>query len=777
MQRIGTKITAEKRVPQHLQEVRDDQGRQRLHGAFQGGFSAGYYNSVGSKEGWQPKQFSSSRNARGDFNQTIHDYMDLEDIQEFGKDAISEFESLGSTANEMEKKRINNINRLYNVVEDLVKSVDSGIGMRIMVEQGYHKGMTVGPKTKRKEICNLVSNLDKDPLLKKLQGLLLEEPDSNTYGRGYNPHAFAPEFIVAKQKTEKLQKERPKSKPKGGFGTGIFDDESDYDEYEESTNDYNSYVDEDGEPMMHRKEKPKAPPKPAISKPRYGEIEGFHSAKELKKPPALHLAAYPPTNFKPNPVFFKDINKDSKRGLEDDEKDDIQQSIFSFIAKKQQERMSGITRKAITVPTVEKRKAYELSTVSKDIAENALKGFMPFGKDLPKQTRYRGFLQKVVDGNTAPIPKDQITAEMAAESKEFSTAANLYKPLSEMMASRFTNETDEKKKSQGPETKEMQIIYGRLTRTESAWKPCKILCRRVAVAYRKDEDEDDIDPEDKMALNPQTMEELMKERDRLVVTGHIGDADKEVLTKDDMMNEKEEEIVEEEEEPEPEPEEVVVASMDLFKAIFDDSDEEMMEVEVYSPKASVPIEPPTVDIVTESSAEIKSLSNDTIVKLSSKDTVARPPVKDTVARPPVKDTVARPPKITLSKPLPVPTMALTEATSEGITFSKPQKVKSKPLKKESEEFRPVFSKAKSKLAMEKPDLSKYTDDKKVELEAEKEDTLVGFRPQFTKPAKRSTTALMGKPRNKKQKVVAVKHESEGEEDTPSVKRPSAADFM
>jgi G patch domain-containing protein 1 len=32
-------------------QVRDEKGRRRFHGAFTGGFSAGYYNSVGSKEG------------------------------------------------------------------------------------------------------------------------------------------------------------------------------------------------------------------------------------------------------------------------------------------------------------------------------------------------------------------------------------------------------------------------------------------------------------------------------------------------------------------------------------------------------------------------------------------------------------------------------------------------------------------------------------------------------------------------------------------------------
>lgn len=36
-------------LPVHQQEVRDAQGRQRLHGAFTGGFSAGFFNTVGSE--------------------------------------------------------------------------------------------------------------------------------------------------------------------------------------------------------------------------------------------------------------------------------------------------------------------------------------------------------------------------------------------------------------------------------------------------------------------------------------------------------------------------------------------------------------------------------------------------------------------------------------------------------------------------------------------------------------------------------------------------------
>jgi len=40
-----------------------DRGR-RFHGAFAGGFSAGYHNTVGSAEGWQPAAFRSSRTKR-----------------------------------------------------------------------------------------------------------------------------------------------------------------------------------------------------------------------------------------------------------------------------------------------------------------------------------------------------------------------------------------------------------------------------------------------------------------------------------------------------------------------------------------------------------------------------------------------------------------------------------------------------------------------------------------------------------------------------------------
>ena len=47
-----------------MQEVTDAEGRRRFHGAFTGGYSAGYYNTVGSLEGWNPSAYNSSREER-----------------------------------------------------------------------------------------------------------------------------------------------------------------------------------------------------------------------------------------------------------------------------------------------------------------------------------------------------------------------------------------------------------------------------------------------------------------------------------------------------------------------------------------------------------------------------------------------------------------------------------------------------------------------------------------------------------------------------------------
>lgn len=83
----AAQVNYDQQTPVWKQEVTDERGRKRLHGAFTGGFSAGYFNTVGSKGGWQPSTFVSSRNSRYQGNeQKALDYMDEEDLEEIEDD-------------------------------------------------------------------------------------------------------------------------------------------------------------------------------------------------------------------------------------------------------------------------------------------------------------------------------------------------------------------------------------------------------------------------------------------------------------------------------------------------------------------------------------------------------------------------------------------------------------------------------------------------------------------------------------------------------------------
>ncbi len=58
----------------------DELGHKRFEGAFKGGNIAGYWNTCGSKEGWTPATFVSSRDKPASAKrQSVLDYMDEED--------------------------------------------------------------------------------------------------------------------------------------------------------------------------------------------------------------------------------------------------------------------------------------------------------------------------------------------------------------------------------------------------------------------------------------------------------------------------------------------------------------------------------------------------------------------------------------------------------------------------------------------------------------------------------------------------------------------------
>ena len=148
-----------KAVPIHEQIVTDTEGRRRFHGAFTGGFSAGYFNTVGTKEGWQPSTFVSSRSKKMEQRaQRPEDFMDEEDIGEFGiaPKRITTKEKFSVSDREPQiRKRVVEADDALRVIpgepvlQDLVLPVKMSVGVELLKKMGWKEGQGIGPRERR----------------------------------------------------------------------------------------------------------------------------------------------------------------------------------------------------------------------------------------------------------------------------------------------------------------------------------------------------------------------------------------------------------------------------------------------------------------------------------------------------------------------------------------------------------------------------------------------------------------------------------------------------
>eukprot|EP00457_Paulinella_chromatophora_P000958 gb/GEZN01000960.1/.p1 GENE.gb/GEZN01000960.1/~~gb/GEZN01000960.1/.p1 ORF type:complete len:1102 (-),score=216.10 gb/GEZN01000960.1/:15-3320(-) len=129
-------------------EAPDDptHGGKRFHGAFTGGFTAGYFNSVGTKEGWTPATFSSSRSSRAEAKAARpEDFMDSEDL---GEQAIagetlrarSDFTSSDSGLSQMDSR-----------LQDVLVAPEDSVGIQLLRQMGWREGQGVGAKVPKQE--------------------------------------------------------------------------------------------------------------------------------------------------------------------------------------------------------------------------------------------------------------------------------------------------------------------------------------------------------------------------------------------------------------------------------------------------------------------------------------------------------------------------------------------------------------------------------------------------------------------------------------------------
>ncbi|KAJ3979015.1 hypothetical protein F5890DRAFT_1095353 [Lentinula detonsa] len=182
-------------VPLWKQEVRDEKGRRRLHGAFTGGFSAGYFNTVGSKEGWTPQTFVSSRADRakkkaarpGDFM----DDEDLQDIRDSRKIVDTTDEMDFTTGKQAESQDDTDADPLTATLQSamLPPSKDS-MGARILKKMGWRVGQGIGPRISLKQRRlqdSRASSMTDSALSTNAPDTALEEDSDEA-----NKHTYAP---------------------------------------------------------------------------------------------------------------------------------------------------------------------------------------------------------------------------------------------------------------------------------------------------------------------------------------------------------------------------------------------------------------------------------------------------------------------------------------------------------------------------------------------------------------------------------------------------------
>ncbi|KAL5612411.1 hypothetical protein BROUX41_000062 [Berkeleyomyces rouxiae] len=172
-------------VPLHLQEARDDKGRRRFHGAFTGGWSAGYFNTVGSKEGWKPSTFVSSRTNRsgaiGDQTkghlQKPEDFMDEEDVAD--AQASAQLHMVDAPQSSvLLGKGSESLSPLELML--LGQAPRETTGHRLLQKMGWKPGQGIGPKVLRTARLHLGGST------------ALSDSKDSTLGQ---EHLFAPDDI------------------------------------------------------------------------------------------------------------------------------------------------------------------------------------------------------------------------------------------------------------------------------------------------------------------------------------------------------------------------------------------------------------------------------------------------------------------------------------------------------------------------------------------------------------------------------------------------------
>lgn len=545
---------------------------------------------MGSKEGWTPSTFVSSRQNRAKDvkQQRPEDFMDEEDLREAEESrklqTAEDFAGFGSTQSYLAGR---------GGLMDLLKIEGETMGVKLLKKMGWKEGQGIGPKVRRKANLADDGSLGDDdtsethlfapenpPLIafvRKLdhKGLGFEgEARLDSGLRSENGKDSDSEDASDPFFGQRLEGKKPKNKEvrRGGFGVGVLNDtgSDEEDPYEMGPKiSYNRTIGGD-----KKKKKPKPTEekrlitgssnpllnhKPVFISKKASQARnaaGFRKCHDGRLPldgfvlaDSISSLSISEKKYEP-PEIPKDW-KSSKRPSTERDVSNYQstadaakastldpkaraellgeaqlpgKSIFDWMTPEARERIVKLTGRTDLPPALGEKapKGYEMSEaqrrknlwdlvpkLDKDIAIQALNravgGWMPYSEDEGKRARYRTFLEVragLRDGLPDRLP-GSTTDEWVAEMQEFARAAEVFKPISGIMASRFTSASSAPTKAsdmpdastssdnlltrppakpQDPAEEAAKIgMFGPMTRSTLSFYPSRLLCKRFNV--------------------------------------------------------------------------------------------------------------------------------------------------------------------------------------------------------------------------------------------------------------------------------------------------------
>ncbi|KAJ5091734.1 hypothetical protein NUU61_006604 [Penicillium alfredii] len=577
-------------MPVWKQEVTDERGRKRLHGAFTGGFSAGYFNTAGSKEGWAPATFISSRQNRARNMKQVQkrpeDFMDEEDLREQEESrqlqTADGYAGFGSTETDATRRA---------GLMDILKTGGETMGVKLLKKMGWREGQGIGPKVRRKaNLDDIVDGETADQtylfapdnppmvaLVRKTdhKGLGFEGEarlgDSHTSTHEKPDDKSTDSFFGGRLAIqEKSKPSKPKESRRGAFGVGILNDTGSDDEDPYSLGPQISYSRTIGGDKKKKKKDKLDDTRPTIasSNPLLGAkpvfiskkvaaargtggfrkcrdgrlpLDGFILAEALsdlsvsqeKKydPPQIPegwKSAKKPTTERDTSNYLSTADAAKASSLNPSSRAAVLgetqlpgKSIFDWMTPEARERIVKLTGNANLPQALGEKgpKGHGLSEsekrkdlwglvpkLDKQFAVQALtravSGWMPYAEDEGKRARYRTFLE-VRAGLRQTLPDrlpESSTDDWVAEMQEFARAAEVFKPMSGVMASRFTSASSAPKvASDAPDSADSPLgrpaekpddpavaaakvgMFGQMTRSTVSFYPARLLCKRFNV--------------------------------------------------------------------------------------------------------------------------------------------------------------------------------------------------------------------------------------------------------------------------------------------------------